>query len=337
MRRLAALVVLAVAAPLLAGCARGGGGYEVHASFPRAVALYEQSAVKVMGITIGRVTDVTVRDDHVDVTMVIDDGVPLPSDVVATIVPLSLIGERNVVLSPPFHPGDERLADGDTIPPENTRVPVEPDEALQAITDLAQSIDPEAVRGLVSNGADALRGHGQDINDALRTASDLTATLAQQDDALINIAGDVHQLAAVLRERQETLGRLIDEFASVTGTLAAEREAIAQFLAALARLTEQGGALLTDYQVQLPQDLGSLANLTMVIQANADSVQELLRALDDIGTGVVGAYDPRTGGIRLRFTGSPTVVLALDPILHLLGLPSLPCVDFPITDTVCGE
>ena len=44
---------------------------------------------------------------------------------------------------------------------------------------------------------------------------------------------------------------------------------------------------------------------------------------------------PATGGVRLRFTASPTVVLALDPILTLLGLGPIPCVDLPITDTTC--
>jgi phospholipid/cholesterol/gamma-HCH transport system substrate-binding protein len=330
-----AVIAVAVLAGGLAGCGGGPDGYVVQASFPRAVALYEQSAVKVMGIDVGTVTRVRVMDDHVEIEMVIDDDVPLPLDVEASIVPLSLIGERNVVLSPPWRPGDERIVDGYRIPAEHTHVPIEPDEALQAITDLAEAIDPAAVRALVTNGAAALDGHGADLNRALRETADLTTLLATQDDALIAVAEDVHRLAGVLRTRQEVLGRLIDEFATVTGVLADEREAIAAFLDGLARLTEEGNALLTRYEVQLPQDLGSLARVALTIQANADSVQQLLNALDGIGTGVVGAYDPETGGVRLRFSGSPTVVLALEPILELLGLGPLPCIPLPIGDTTC--
>ncbi len=332
----AAVVVAAVVfGTALVGCGGAGGTYTISASFPRAVALYEESAVKVMGIDVGSVTSVEVMDDHVRVEMEIDDAVPLPADVEASIIPLSLIGERNVVLGPPWRPGDDRLGEDAVIPPERTNVPIEPDEALQAITDLAEAIDPASVRALVSNGADALAGHGGDLNEALRQTADLTTMLAAQDDALIAIAGDVHRLATVLESRQEVLGQLIDQFASVTGVLAEEREAIGTFLTALARLTEEGNALLTRYQVQLPQDLASLARVALTLQVNADSVQQLLRALDGVGAGVVNAYDPTTGGVRLRFTSSPTVVLALEPILDLLGLGPLPCIEFPISDFAC--
>src|SRR5205085_11963449 len=179
MRRPVLVVVLAlVGAVGLPACAQpGDGGYRLTADFSRAVALYPRSRVKVMGVDVGTVRSIDVVRGHIRVALRIDRKVPLPANVQATIVPFSLIGERNVVLSPAWQPGQARAKDGDAIPAERTHVPVEPDEALKAVTDLAHAVDPDAVRKLVSSGAAALRGRGPDLNTAIEQAADLTTLL----------------------------------------------------------------------------------------------------------------------------------------------------------------
>ncbi|MCI0346103.1 MAG: MCE family protein [Chloroflexi bacterium] len=326
------MVVVALTAGLSACADPGQGGYRLTAYFPRAVALYEQSRVKVMGVDVGTVRVVEVEPDRVRVEMSIDDDVPLPADVEASIVPLTLIGERNVVLHPPWHPGQPRAGDGDVIPESRTHVPVEPDEALQAITDLARAIDPDAVQRLVTGGAAALSGRGGDLNAALAELGSLAEMLASQDEALLDVAANVHTLAAALNSREAQLGRLLDDFAAATDVLASERDAIGAFLDALVRLTNEGNALLETYEVQLPTDVSRLAEVALTIQADADSVQQLLQALAVIGDGVTGAYDPVNRDIRVRIIGSPTLVATLQPLFDLLGLGAVPCIPL---DTLC--
>src|SRR5581483_3062034 len=78
-RRAGALVAAAVLlVTVVSGCSRpGDGGYHLEASFPRAVALYPQSIVKVMGLNVGHVSAIKVLPDHVEVEMEIDGNVPL--------------------------------------------------------------------------------------------------------------------------------------------------------------------------------------------------------------------------------------------------------------------
>jgi virulence factor Mce-like protein len=331
-RRFALLTAAVLMAVALTSCGRpGDGGYKLRASFTKAVALYPLSIVKVMGISIGHVTAVNVKDDHIEVEMVIDRAIPLPDDVEATIVPLSLIGERNIVLSPAWTPGKGKIQDGATI--AKTHVPVEPDEALKAITDLANAIDPAAVQKLVSSGAKALAGRGADLNASLLQAGDLTRLLAAQDQTLLSIATNFHKLAATLQSRQEKLGKLLDDFAAATNVLASERDSIAAFLRSLTQLTREGGVLLESYKLQLPQDVASLANVVLTLKVNAGSVAQVLRAVDEVGTGVVEAYDPVSGGAKVRLTGTPTAMMALNALFALLGLGPAPCI--PLPDTVC--
>ena len=56
------------------------------------------------------------------------------------------------MLRPAWQPGDERAQDGDVIPLERTSIPAEPDEALQAFTDLARDLDPDEVARLCQRG-----------------------------------------------------------------------------------------------------------------------------------------------------------------------------------------
>jgi phospholipid/cholesterol/gamma-HCH transport system substrate-binding protein len=286
--------------------------------------------VKVMGIDVGTVRDIEVDGTKIRVEMQIDDDVPLPADVRAAIVPLSLIGERNVVLFPPWRPGTERAGEGTVIPLERTQVPVEPDEALQAVTDLAEAVDPESVNKLVSGGAAALRGHGADLNSALEQTGRLASLLASQDDKLLAAAANVHELATILNQRESVLGTLLDDFATATQVLADERESIATFLSGLVELTEQGNALLDKYREQLPDDLAGLTRLAMVIQDNAGSVQQLVHALREISDGFTAAYEPLTGGVRIRGSGGPTVLATIQQLFTIFGLGIPPCIPIQV-------
>lgn len=330
MRRPSRFSFVAVAATLVAtatGCSIGGDGdgYEISAHFARTVALYEQSDVTVMGIRAGEVTAIDFRGDEVVVTMRIDDDVPLPADATAAIAPESLIGERNVVLTP-WKPGDERLADGAVIPLERTIIPVEPDEALQAVTDLVQSLDPQSVNDLLVASASALDGNGAAINRTLIQLATLLPYLAEQDDELLALAGDLDRLAAVVDARDAQIGRLLDDFATVAGVLAEEREAIITFVEAMTSLTREGQALLTAYEVTLPDDLDELAELSLTIKANASAVQQIIPQLLALNIELIDAYDGEYHAIVGRGIVPRTMIDQLVPIFELLGIP-VPCVE----------
>src|SRR5438270_13234681 len=135
LRRLASLLVLA--ALLLSSCSvvggGGGGSYKLVAWFPKTIALFKDSQVRVLGLPAGQVTKVQAMGDRVRIEMKVKEDVPVPADVHATIVPLSLIGERYVQLFPVWINGQPRAHSGDVIPMERTEVPVQPDVALDAV------------------------------------------------------------------------------------------------------------------------------------------------------------------------------------------------------------
>lgn len=326
-RAVAPLAAVVVAVLVLGSCtASGPGTYTIVARFRRAVALYVHSDVKVMGITVGHVRRIAIDGDEIVVTLSIRKDVPLPADATVGIEPSSLIGERNVVL-PPWKPGDARLAAGTVIGADRTIIPVEPDEALQAVTDLVGALDPKSVNDLVTATAGAVAGKGETINQAIAQLGQLLPFLSQQDDKLLAIAGDVHRLSAVVQAREAEIGRLLDEFSSVAGVLDQERADIVAFVKAMVQLTEQGKALLTAYQATLPKDLNTIGTIALTIKANAEAVRQLLPNLSSLNVTIVDAYDGQHMAIRGRGPAERSALEQLLPILDQLA--HLPCLPTP--------
>lgn len=334
MRRLVIVVAALVAAASMAGCGGGSGGYTLTAFFPKAVSLYDQSGVRVLGLPAGEVTDVEVEGTRVRVTMRIDSDVPVPREVNATIVPLSLIGERYVQLFPAWTEGEPRAADGAVIPLERTSVPVEPDEALAAVKRFLDTLDPDATGRLIGNLGEALDGNGQSLNDALRGLGTLTQTFADKDEEVGRIIDQFDDFTATLAARDRQLGRVLDGFAATTGVLAEERRQIEGLVAGLASLSKDGLAIVGEHGPRLERDIEILSRTLRSVQANINGVRSLLDAGPllvagpelDGRAGLAGAYDPKYHHLDLRTSTTPT----LAQLFLALGLPPVLAVCLPV-------
>jgi phospholipid/cholesterol/gamma-HCH transport system substrate-binding protein len=327
------LVVLLLVVLLLAGCTQpGDGGYRVSATFPRATALFEESRVKVMGLDVGHVERLTVEGDRIRADLRIDRDVPLPEEVHAAIVPLTLIGERNVVLYPAFRPGDTRIGDGFEIPPRRTRVTVEPDDVLETVAELTESIDAERTAEVLGSFAGALDGRGAAYGRAIEDGARIAAVLREHDQRLLAAAESLTELGRAVGAREEQLLALVEAYAEATSMLADERAQLRPLLVALRALVDEGSAVLEAFEETLPEDLAALAELALVLEANTASVQRLIIALPVIAEMLLEAYRPDTQALKLRFSGGPTFTTFVNQLTGLLGLPPFECVPTPDLD-----
>jgi len=327
--------ILAAVALAASGCSfvEGGDTYEVVASFPRAVSLYESGAVQVLGLPAGEVRDIEVDGDRVRVTMAVDSDVPLPADVRAAIVPQSLIGERRIQLFPAFEQGDELARDGHEIAIEDTIVPVEPDEALASLKEFLDALDPDGVGRLIDNAATALDGQGEELGAALDELSDLVGNFEDNDDAIIRIAERFDDFTSTLLTRESQLAQVLDDFAVVADVLAEEREEVEALVRGLAGLADGGLDLVSEHAVRLRTDVAILQRLTESIEQNLGGVEDLLQGGAQQIDGFIGAYNPTVRALNLRNSFSPLLEEALGPVFDELGVP-FPCL--PV-DVRCAE
>ena len=320
---------------LLSSCGIVGGGdtYEVIAYFPRAVSLYESGAVQVLGLPAGEVSDIEIVGDQVKVTMAVHSDVPIPADVQAAIVPQSLIGERRVQLFPPYQEGDDVASDGHVIEEEDTLVPVEPDEALAALKEFLDSLDPNGVGRLIDNAATALDGQGENLGGALDELSELVGNIEENDDEIIEIAERFDDFTSTLLTRESQLAEAIDDFAVVADVLADERDQVERLVRGLADLSGDGLDLISEHAVRLRTDIAIVTRLARSVHTNLDAVQDLLSSGPPVYDGFIDAYNPELRALNLRNNFSPLVSEALKPVFDSVGAP-LPCL--PV-DVACPE
>ncbi|MBE1530983.1 MCE family protein [Actinomadura algeriensis] len=268
--------------------------------FPKARSFYPESKVKVMGADVGRVESVQNLGDKIRVTFRIRDDVPLPKGVQASIVPLNLIGERNLVLHPAWRPGQPK-EEADEIPIERTHVPVEVDDALDAFTNLADALDPTKMQSALGTAAGTVQGNGRQFNATLEQSARLVENVAGQDQELIEVAENLDRLAGVVRGREQVLGTLIRNFGEATRVLSSERGELQELIKGMLVLADNGQELLDKYKGQLPYDLAVLTRAALVLKGNSKEIAQLVNVLPGISDALIGGYDPKTKSLYIRF------------------------------------
>ncbi|MEO3867281.1 MCE family protein [Nonomuraea sp. B12E4] len=325
MRRL--LAVLVAGAFLTSGCSVLGAEppYRLAAIFAKAPALYEEARIKVMGLDAGYVEKIRIDGDKVRVDLLVDRQVPLPAGVQAVVAPQNTLGERNVVLYPPWKPGDRRIQPGATIPLERTDLPVEIDDALDAFTKLTNALDDRKLGHVAGDLADGVRGRGKTINNAIADTAELTGTLAEQDQRLVDLAKGLNRLATTLNEREAQVTGAIDSFAEAGAILAEERRRLRGFVTSMAGFVRRGDVLIEQYSERLPQAAGTLAELVLTVRANSASTARAVKGAADFADVMIDAWDREQHVLKIRVVLNAMTRAWLTPLFDSLGLGRVPC------------
>lgn len=84
----------------------GAGRYDVKAVFSKVNGLNENTTVEMLGIKVGNVKNIRLKNYKAHVVLSIDQDVTLPKGTIASIQTEGLLGEKYVALSPGGMPGD---------------------------------------------------------------------------------------------------------------------------------------------------------------------------------------------------------------------------------------
>lgn len=326
MRRLLAVLVAGALLVAGGGCSvLGERPYRLVAIFHKAPSLYEEARVKVMGLDAGYVETIRVVGDRVRVQLLVDREVPLPAGVKAVIAPQNTLGERNVVLYPPWKPGDQKIAPGAVIPLERTDLPVEIDDALAAFTRLTDALDDEKLGDVAGNLADGVRGRGKAINSAIADTAGLTDTLARQDQQLIDLAKGLNRLATSLNDRERQVTGAIDSFAEASAILAEERQRLRGFVSGMAGFVRRGDLIVEAYSERLPQAANTLAELVLTVRANSESTALAVKGAADFADVLIDSWDRDQHVLKIRVVLNAMTRAWLTPLFRSLNLGEVPC------------
>ncbi|MCU1356454.1 MAG: MCE-family protein Mce1D [Acidimicrobiales bacterium] len=314
-RRLAAAVAvaLATALALLPACSLVNdppGPFHLTAEFSRGTGLYPGSPVRVLGIDVGRITKVDNARGHVRVRMRLDRGTRLPADARATIVPLTLLGERYVQLGPAYTSG-ARMQSGAAIPLTRTSVPAEFDDLLRGLQSFIGSIDPKRAGDVVTDLADVLQGQGSDLNRLIANASGTLGLLADKGDELRAIIRSLGDLSKTLRGHTDNIESLIRNYDLVAEVLVQNKDDLDATITQFDRTAKELSSFLAHHEDPLRSDVGVVTAAGRTLDVNTDNLKLTLHATVKLFEAADRAYDERMNALDANNQVAPDVTSAI--------------------------
>ena len=240
--------------------------YEVKAQFADAAGVTAENQVRVAGIKVGTVSEVELQDDHVLITMEIDNGTEIPAETFAEIKLATLLGTKFIDLE--AKGGEPFLEAGDVIPLESTTVPYEIYQASNQGTSVLEDIDGEALNEMLVELTELTRVTQEEVGVALEGLNDLGTGLNEKDEELRSLLSGSRELTALLAGEGDELVRLIDASNDVLGSLARKRENLQSLLAVTKQMAGTVTAVLRENRGNLDSILTDLHNALVVLERN---------------------------------------------------------------------
>ncbi|MEV5827660.1 MCE family protein [Spirillospora sp. NPDC052242] len=197
--------------------------YHVTVEFATSPGLRADQEVTHLGVHVGTVGAVELRDGHVDVRLDLDRGTDVPAGAGARVLRKSAIGEPYIELTPPARPAKQDLRDGDRIPVARTESTVDYQQLFHGLGETLKAVDPRDARTLVHEAATGLEGRGGSINAIIGDIHRLTETLAADAGTLDALAVELTRLTTTLADRRGAIASGVNDLATVTATIRRNR------------------------------------------------------------------------------------------------------------------
>jgi phospholipid/cholesterol/gamma-HCH transport system substrate-binding protein len=191
--------------------------------------------VKVRGLIVGKIADVSTQGDGATVSMMIDPAMAdqIPADVSARLLPKTLFGEKFVSLVPPVRPSTARIAAGDVIGEDRSQSAREVSQVLDDLLPLLRAVKPQDLATTLGSLSQGLQGRGDELGTTLVR---LNTLLDGFNPSIPDLQEDVSQLADFsqnLSDAAPDLLHALDTFTVTSRTIVDQKSGIAELLSSL--------------------------------------------------------------------------------------------------------
>ncbi|MEU7764140.1 MCE family protein [Nocardia sp. NPDC049190] len=314
-------MVLGLSAALVTSCAADGiysiplpggadvGDHPIHIDiqFDDVLDLVPQSAVKVEGVPVGRIEEITIGKDQWTATVraVVNASVDLPANAHAEVRQSNLLGEKFIELSgPATDPDSAKLGNGSVIPVDRTRHATEVEQVLGALSLLLNGGGIAQLQPIVTELNNTFGGREDRVRSLLEQANTLIDGLNKQVDDITRALDGLDVLSNRVSRQTEQIGKILDELPQGIAILAEQRPQLVGLLAQLDRLGQAGLDVLNTSKDDLIRDLTSLR----------PTLQELGRSAPDLVTALplIPTYPFPDSALESTFGGQVNTWLSVD-------------------------
>lgn len=246
------------------------------ALFTEAGGLLPGNDVKVSGVTVGTVSDVSLQRGKALVTFLVDGKVRLGSESTAHIRTGTLLGQRILTLE---SNGSGSLRSSDVIPVTRTGSPYSLTQATSDLTSNTAATDTAALNQSLDTLSDTIDRIAPQLGPTFEGVSRLSRNLNERNESLSNLLKSAANVTSILSQRSQQVNTLLLNANDLLGVLQQRRYAIVNLLANTSALSQQLTGLVNDNEQDLAPALEKLNSVTAMLQKNNDNIVKALTGL----------------------------------------------------------
>ena len=274
------------------------GRYSVDAVFIDAGGVFTNQEVTYRGTTVGQVGEMEVVPEGVKIELIIKDDYQIPAeDVQARVMFKSAVGEQFVDLLPASST-EPYLEDGDTIPIEQTSIPVSTQALLSTTQSVLEGVPPESLAGAINSLAEGLAGQGSDIALMLESLADLSDLFAQRAPEVVGILKNGTTVGDAFLKSKTDFANAIRDLIDVADLLADNRPTIERLLNGANLLSDELVSLIRENRAVLNQVIVEFAEINAFQAAKGKDIRELIKKLPVALQNVIKTFENKTGLVR---------------------------------------
>jgi phospholipid/cholesterol/gamma-HCH transport system substrate-binding protein len=252
-----------------------GAGTTYSAEFSEAAGLKPNDEVRIAGVKVGKVRDVSLDGDRVVVRFYVKNAW-VGDQTMAAIKIKTLLGQKYLSLDPD---GTAVLNPSRRIPLSRTAAPYDVLEAFRGLADTVNQVDTDQLAKSFEVIAQTFANTPDEVHGALNGLQALSKTVASRDSELTQLLSNTRQVSQTLADRDAEVQKLLEDGNLLLGEIDKRRQAISTLLDGTVALSKELQGLVNDNSGQLQPVLASLDKLTSMLQRNQDSLADGIKKL----------------------------------------------------------
>jgi phospholipid/cholesterol/gamma-HCH transport system substrate-binding protein len=264
---------------------RFGPTNEYSAEFGTVQGLLVNDAVKISGVTVGKVNGITVTPQGTAmVDFEVDEEYEITEDSTVMVRWRDVFGLRFLYVDP----GDGPVADsGTTFPREQTVASADLTVLLDRIVPTLNALDPEFQNIVLEALAEGLVGRDDEVDRIIADGAALTEAIASRDAEIESLIDDSTTIVQAYSERRDDLQALIGSFADVAESVASRNDLLVSSIVQVADAQAELDRLLEANDTELR---AALDEAEVIVRQIADRPGEFEDVLETSGEGLVAYH-----------------------------------------------
>jgi phospholipid/cholesterol/gamma-HCH transport system substrate-binding protein len=318
------MVVTALATGVLAiviGNLSFGSTHSYQAEFVDATGLVKGDDVRIAGVKVGSVKGISIVDrTQALVTFDVQSDTALMQSTHADIRYRNLVGQRYIALTNEIGTTDV-LAPGATIPVSHTSPALDLTLLFNGFKPLFQALSPSDVNELSNEIIQVFQGQGGTLNGMLAHTASITQTLANRDQVIGQLIGNLNSVLDHVGKRNRQLNDLITTFQQFVGGLKKDRGAILGSLNQISDLSVQTADLVSGIRAPFVSDIHHLRGFAGNLDRGKAELDRALQVLPIKLTkvGRTAAYGSWFNFYLCDFTGQIRIGKNALPVTYKTG------------------